>query len=44
MTVKENGCKGVDDVQYNGNEEELGDQEKVGQNASLYDHQLQYVV
>jgi len=38
--IQEEGCKGVADSQYNGNEEESGDQEKVGQNASMYYHQV----
>ena len=40
--VKETGSKGVGDDQCNGNEEESGSEEKVGQNASMF-HQLLYV-
>jgi hypothetical protein len=35
MTIKEEGSKGVADGQYNGNKEEYGDQNNVGQNVSM---------
>ena len=44
MTVKEAGWKDGDDGQYNGNVEEYADQEHVGQNVSMYYHQVDYVV
>ena len=36
--------KDVQNGQYNGHEEDQGDQEKVGQNVSMYYHQVYYVV
>jgi len=44
MEVKEKCWKGVEDGQYNGNQEEYGEQEKVGQNVKMYFHQVLYIV
>ena len=43
-TIKEEARKAVSDGQYNGNEEESRNQETVGQNPSMYYHQVHYVV
>ena len=42
--VKSESWKGIDDNQYNANGKEWEDQEKLGQNVSLYYHQVHYVV